>query len=156
MPTIEVLELQPSSPEIETCARWRVAAFSDVIEGDAREEKRSLDQFVRTRAAGVALIAKFDGALAGTCLLVPKELEPCHPVSPWLAGLYVDPMYRMHGVGKMLVRAIEEEARLRGHDRVFLHTDSAVGYYQRQGWIEEDWFDWKGIPTTMMVRQLRP
>ena len=155
MPTIEVLELQQSSPEIETCARWRVEAFSDVLEANAEEEERSLDQYVQNRAAGVALIAKLNGVLAGTCLLVPKELEPCHPVSPWLAGLYVDPMYRMHGVGQMLVRAIEDEARLRGHDRLYLYTGSAIGYYQRQGWTEEDRFDWKGIPTTMMVRHLR-
>ena len=89
-------------------------------------------------------------------LLVPKELEPCHPVSPWLAGLYVDPKYRLHNVGRMLVRAIESESRLRGNDRLYLYTDGAIGYYQRQGWIAEDEFDWKGIPTTLMVRHLRP
>jgi GNAT superfamily N-acetyltransferase len=156
VPNIEILELQPSSPEIETCARWRVDAFSDVLEANAEEEQRSLVEFVGNRAAGLALIAKFNGVLAGTCLLVPKELEPCHPVSPWLAGLYVDPQYRLHGVGHMLVRAIEGEARLRGNDRLYLYTDSAIGYYQRQGWIAEDRFDWKGIPTTLMVRHLRP
>lgn len=64
-------------------------------------------------------------------------------------------MYRMRGVGTSLVRAIEDEARLRGNDRLYLYTDSAIGYYQRHGWIEEDRFDWKGIPTTMMVRHLR-
>jgi predicted N-acetyltransferase YhbS len=156
VPSIEIFELEPSSPEIATCARWRVEAFSDVLEANAEEEQRSLVEFVRNRAAGLALIARFNGVLGGTCLLVPKELEPCHPVSPWLAGLYVDPKYRLHGVGQMLVRAIESEARLRGNDRLYLYTDGAIGYYQRHGWIAEEKFDWKGIPTTLMVRHLRP
>jgi GNAT superfamily N-acetyltransferase len=156
VPHIDIFELQPSSPEIETCAKWRVEAFSDVIEGSAEEERRTLTEFTRNRAAGLALMAKFDGVLAGTCLLVPRELEPCHPVSPWLAGLYVDPEFRRHGVGRRLVRAIEDEARLRGNDHLYLYTDSAIGYYERQGWIVQDKFDWKGIPTTLMVRHLRP
>ena len=42
MPNIEVLELQPSSPEIKTCARWRVEASSDVLEGNAEEEDGKL------------------------------------------------------------------------------------------------------------------
>jgi GNAT superfamily N-acetyltransferase len=155
MATIDIQELRPSSSEIATCALWRVEAFSYLLKANVEEEERSLDQFVRNRGAGVALIAKVDGAMAGTCLLVPQELEACHPVSPWLAGLYVAPVYRLLGVGQTLVRAIEHEARLRGHHCLYLYTASAMGYYQRQGWTEEDRFVWKGASTTMMVRRLR-
>jgi GNAT superfamily N-acetyltransferase len=102
----------------------------------------------------VALVAKLDGVLAGTCLLVRSELEPCHPVSPWLAGLYVVSEHRGQGVGRVLVRAIEDQARQRGSRRLYLYTDSAIDYYERLGWSTIDRIDWKGSRTTLMAREL--
>jgi predicted N-acetyltransferase YhbS len=56
-------------------------------------------------AEQVALVAKLDGILAGTCLLVRSELESCHPISPGLAGLYVTVEHRRQGIGRVLVEA---------------------------------------------------
>jgi GNAT superfamily N-acetyltransferase len=109
MPRIETFVLQPSSPEVSTCAKWRVEAFGDVLETGVEAEKKSLEAFAPDQSAQVALVAKLDDVLTGTCLLVRSELEPCHPVSPWLAGLYVAPEHRRHGIGT----AIEDQARLR-------------------------------------------
>jgi hypothetical protein len=82
VPRIETFILHPSSPEISTCAKWRVEAFADVIQTDIEAEQRSLEAFTSDQTVQVALVAKSDGVLAGTCLLVRSELEPCHPVSP--------------------------------------------------------------------------
>jgi predicted N-acetyltransferase YhbS len=155
MPRIETFVLQPSSPEVSTCAKWRVDAFGDVLQTSIEAEKQSLEAFASDRGAQVALIATLDGVLAGTCLLVRSELEPCHPLSPWLAGLYVAPECRRHGIGGALVSAIEDQARLRGHRRLYLYTDGAIGYYERLGWISVDQLDWKGFQTTLMARELR-
>jgi len=100
-------------------------------------------------------VAKVDGVLAGTCLLVRSEVEPCHRVSPWLAGLYVAPEYRSQGVGKLLVRAIEAEAPQRSNRRLYLYAGSAIDYYERLGWHIIDRTDWKGIPVNLMARELR-
>jgi predicted N-acetyltransferase YhbS len=151
---IETFALHPSSPEISTCAKWRVEAFADLIETDIEAEQRSLEAFASDQTAQVALVAKLDGALAGTCLLVRSELQPCHPVSPWLAGLYVALEHRRQGVGSALVRAIEDQARQRGSRRLYLYTDSAIEYYKRLGWSTIDQTDWKGFPTALMAREL--
>src|SRR3974390_1280534 len=110
MPPIETFVLQPSSAEISVCAKWRVEAFGDVLETGVEAEKKSLEAFASDQSAQVALVAKRDGVLAGICLLVRFELEPCHPRSPWLAGLYVAPEHRRHGIGRVLVAAIEDQA----------------------------------------------
>ena len=131
-------------------------AFSDVLERSVEAEQASLQALVSDQREQVALVAKIDGVLAGVCLLVRSELEPCHPVSPWLAGLYVAPEHRCRGVGRALVRAIEYQARQRGHRRVHLYTDGAVPYYERLGWSTIDRIEWKGTPTVLMARELQP
>lgn len=154
MPRIETLVLHPSSPELFTCARWRVKAFADVLEKDLEREQKSLEAFTSDQTEQVALVAKLDGVLAGTCLLVRSEREPCHPVSPWLAGLYVTLEYRRQGVGRVLVKAIEDQARQRGRRRLYLYTRSAANYYERLGWSTLGQTDWKGLPTALMMREL--
>jgi predicted N-acetyltransferase YhbS len=152
---IETFVLHPSSPELFTCAKWRAEAFADVLGKDVGGEQKSLEAFTSDQTEQVALVAKLDGILAGTCLLVRSEPEPCHSVSPWLAGLYVTPEHRRQGVGRMLVKAIEDQARQRGSRRLFLYTRGAVNYYERLGWSTIDQTDWKGFPTALMVRELQ-
>ncbi len=110
MPRIETFILRPSALELSTCAKWRVEAFGDVLNASVEAEEKSLQAFTSDQNGQVALVAKLDGVLAGTCLLARSELEPCHPVSPWLAGLYVAPEHRRRGVGRVLVAAIEDQA----------------------------------------------
>jgi len=155
MPRIEIFVLRPSSAEISTCAKWRVEAFGDVLETGVEAEKKSLEAFTSDQNGQAALVARLDGVLAGTCLLARSELEPCHPVSPWLAGLYVVPEHRRQGIGKALVKSIEHQARQRGNRRLYLYTDSATHYYyERLGWSGVDQVDWRGFSTTLMAREL--
>jgi predicted N-acetyltransferase YhbS len=150
MTDIRILTLAPGAPELEICARWRAESFA-VLATDVGRERRSLDAFVADRTQQVALVARRSGEAAGTCLLVPSEIEPVHTVSPWLAGLYVAPEHRRYGVGEALVRAIEQEARHRGHPRLFLYTTDAAGFYQRLGWTIIDRTSWKGFDTALMA-----
>lgn len=155
MQSCQTFALQPGAPEIAICAKWRIEAFGDVLESSLADEMKTLESLVANQAEQVALIATYNGAPAGTCLLVPKELEPCHPVSPWLAGLYVAPEYRHRGAGRCLVRAIENEARKRGNARLFLYTDDETKpYYEALGWRAKDQIMWKNHPTLLMVRDL--
>jgi GNAT superfamily N-acetyltransferase len=151
---IETLVLHPSSPALFTCAKWRVEAFADVLERDLEGERKSLEAFTTDQTDQVAVVAKLDGILAGTCLLVRSELESCHPASPWLAGLYVTPEQRRQGVGRALVQAIEDQARRRGRRRLCLYTRRAINYYECLGWSTVDQTNWKGFPTALMVREL--
>lgn len=150
---IEISSLHPGSPEIATCARWRVDAFS-VLGASAEKERRSLETFTRDQEKQVALVAKVDGVLAGTCLLVPSEIASRHDVSPWLAGLYVVPERRRSGVGAALVHAIEREARARGFERLYLYATDAADYYARLGWHAQENLAWQGRQTTLMLRVL--
>lgn len=153
MNAIETRVLVPDDPDLATCARWRAEAFS-VLAHDGETERAALQAFVASGEGRVALIATASGSPAGTCLLTPHEIEPNHDVAPWLAGLYVAPAYRRLGIGAVLVRAIEHQARLRGYSRLFLYTTSASAYYLRLGWTILDRTVWKGFDTALMAIDL--
>jgi GNAT superfamily N-acetyltransferase len=153
MPNIQTFIVEPGTPELAICARWRANAFS-VLQASFEQELRSLELFASDRSHGVALMAKADGKPIGTCLLAESEIEPNHDVSPWLAGLFVVPEHRRKGAGTVLVRAIEDQARQRGFSRLYLYTTDAVGFYARLGWLSPDRTNWKGLDTALMVRDL--
>ena len=127
MTIVQTFIVEPRTPELAICARWRANAFS-VLEMSFEQELRSLEQLASDQSHGVALIAKADGEPFGTCLLVESEIEHNHDVSPWLAGLFVDPEHRRKGAGSALVRAIEDQARQRGFSRLYLYTTEAVEF----------------------------
>jgi GNAT superfamily N-acetyltransferase len=153
MASIQTFIVEPSTPELAICARWRANAFS-VLEASFEQELTSLELFASDQSHGVALVAKADGEPIGTCLLVESEIEPNHDVSPWLAGLFVVPEHRRKGAGALLVRAIEDQARERGFSRLYVYTTDAVAFYARLGWLILDRTNWNGLDTALMVRDL--
>ena len=153
MTCIQTFILEPGTPELAICARWRANAFS-VLKASFDLELRSLELFASDHSHGVALVAIANGKPVGTCLLVETEIEPNHDVSPWLAGLFVVPEHRRKGAGAVLVRAIEDQARQRHFSRLYLYTTEAVGFYERLSWEVIDRTNWKGFDTALMVRDL--
>ena len=75
MTSIQTIVVEPGTPELAICARWRAAAFS-VLQASFEEELRSLELFTSDQTHGVALLAKVDGEPIGMCLLVGSEIEP--------------------------------------------------------------------------------
>ena len=153
MTNIQTFIIEPGSPELVVCARWRVDAFS-VLHASFEQESKSMELFASDHSRGVALVAKADGEPVGACFLVESEIEPNHDVSPWLAGLFVAPEHRRKGAGATLVRAIEDQARQREFSRLYLYTTDAVGFYEKLGWKVIDRTNWKGFDTALMAREL--
>lgn len=153
MAEIRTFIVEPGTPEVAICARWRASAFS-VLDASVEQELKSLELFASDQSRGVALMAKIDAEPVGTCLLVESEIEPNHDVSPWLAGLFVVPEHRRRGAGAVLVRAVEDQARQREFSRLYLYTRGAAGFYARLGWSLVDRTNWKGFDTAFMVRDL--
>lgn len=87
---------------------------------------------------GVVHLGAFDGStLASACLVFP---EPC----PWqprrtawrLRSMATDPDRRGAGFGALVLAEAERTARSRSAEILWcLARDSAVGFYQRHGWI---------------------
>jgi hypothetical protein len=89
MTSIQTIVVEPGTPELAICARWRAT----VLQASFEEELRSLELFASDQTQGVALVAKVDGEPIGTCLLVGSEISGalhrtrrCVPLCP--VGLF--------------------------------------------------------------------
>ena|SRR5690349_8738505 len=83
------------------------------------------------------LVAEADGAVVGLAhLQVTPALERERP-SARIGALVVDEAHRNGGVGRSLMQALEDEARLRGCELLYLttseHRDDAHAFYRRVG-----------------------
>jgi GNAT superfamily N-acetyltransferase len=81
-------------------------------------------------ALGAVALGEYDDAL--------DEAER-RERGPWLLGMIVRGPERRCGVGRLMVAAVEDLARSRGHERVWVATgDDAVEFYRHCGWGGEE------------------
>jgi len=80
------------------------------------------------------LLALENGEAVGSASLLEADLPGWEQLTPWLASVYIVPMYRRLGIGKLLVARALEEARALGVQTVYLFTAGQQAYYERLGW----------------------
>ena len=130
---------------------------------EARLDARRVRELVFVREQGVplelewdeqdphcdhALAHAADGSTVGTGRLLPDG---------HIGRMAVLQAWRGKGVGALLLQALMEQARLRGHARVRLNAQSyAVGFYRRYGFDSSGpEFMEAGIPHVAMQRDLK-
>lgn len=78
------------------------------------------------------LILLDDKELIGFISIFPSDGEERQDLTPWYATMYVKEEYRGFGYSKILNKAILDEAKNRGFDKIYLKTD-LVNYYEKFG-----------------------
>lgn len=119
----------------------------DCVEGGASVsfmlplDRGAADAFWRGVAAGVArgertlIVAEDDGVIVGTVQLI-TDMPPNQPHRADVAKLLVHRRARGTGVGRRLMEALHEAARLQRRTLLVLDTASATAgrLYERLGW----------------------
>ncbi len=105
------------------------------VRGDATADLRD-----RARASGLplGLIALEEGAAVGAAALVARGTLSHPQLSPWVAGLWVEPACRRRGIGGMLIEAACAQARGQGYAGAYTSTVTAARLFTRQGWTKID------------------
>lgn len=107
-----------------------------------------------TRGPPQTFILLLDGAPAGTASLAAQDLDSRPDLTPWLAGVYVLPEARGHGLAQALVGAVEDAARAAGIRTIWLYTRKAERVYLRGGWQTVEYFTHHGVQAALMRREL--
>lgn len=114
------------------------------------------DQIRARLNEGPTWVAVQNMSIVGTVSVVPKS------EGLYVRGMAVLPAARGQGIGRLLLRAIEEFARTRGYKRLFLSTTPfllrAIRLYEHFGFRRSDEgpSDLLGTPLFTMVKTLEP
>ncbi|HEX4629953.1 MAG TPA: GNAT family N-acetyltransferase [Chthoniobacterales bacterium] len=104
----------------------------------------------------IAWVAHANGQVLGTAALRVHDLEDREDLTPWLGGVLVGPQFRGRGIGEALCAAVEEQARSRGIDTLYLFTLNLQAWYSGQDWRPLAPCVWHEQPGTIMSKQLKP
>jgi GNAT superfamily N-acetyltransferase len=90
----------------------------------------------------------------GTASLAHDDLAARRDLTPWLAGVFVQPASRGLGYASALVRQVEAFAAVSGVPALWLYTWTAAPLYARLGWqhvgLETD----RGQEVVLMTKRL--
>jgi GNAT superfamily N-acetyltransferase len=103
--------------------------------------------FCAAKPAGVVSLADRDDSMYA------RENETRKHLSPWLAGLYVDPEFRRRGVAKALIECVVGGARSLQVPRLYLQTFDLAGFYERLGWESVGRTTFQGREVVLMGRE---
>jgi N-acetylglutamate synthase-like GNAT family acetyltransferase len=95
-----------------------------------------------------------DGKPVGTASLAPQDLEERPELTPWLAGVFVEPESRGQGLVAVLIKAVERECRDQAIKTLWLYTRTAEKVYARAGWRTVETVAHNGKSYALMRRDL--
>jgi N-acetylglutamate synthase-like GNAT family acetyltransferase len=95
-----------------------------------------------------------DKTPVGMASIVEHDLESRPDLAPWLAAVVVDRGARGRGHSRALVQFIENYAREKGVETLWLFTWSAEGLYAKLGWRAVERLQHNGRDLVVMNRSL--
>jgi predicted N-acetyltransferase YhbS len=141
---------------LPTVARWLFERFGYLNPGASLERsERRMTERLKREGCPIAFVA-FEGDVpTGTASLVPADLEERPDLAPWLAGVFVEPARRGHGIGSALVGAVVAHAGRCGYENVYLFTPDKQAFFARLGWKERESSSHHGTAISVMERASR-
>jgi predicted GNAT family acetyltransferase len=155
-PMINIVSLSDRPEFSMLVARWGWEAWG-------RKSGRSFDtDLARTKA--LAAEAGFEktfvllesGAPVAMASLVREDLEDRPDLTPWLAGVYVEPEFRGRGYAVMVVREVETAAAAESVKTLWLYTRTAQGLYRKLGWEDFEEIERPSGRSIIMRKTLLP
>ena len=106
------------------------------------------------RPGGEFLVGDVDGEIVAMGGVVPVDEDTAE-----IKRMRVDPGHQRRGHGRAILRALEDEARSRGYERIVVTTavrqDSAP-FYRAHGYEETGRDRWEGYELVRLERSLDP
>jgi N-acetylglutamate synthase-like GNAT family acetyltransferase len=134
-PGVQISYLIEHPEYIPQLAQWLFEEWDTII-GEKHPEVRieKLKAHLNRDELPIAWVAHENGQLLGTAALRVHDLEGREDLTPWLAGVFVGSDFRRQGIGAALCATVEDEARSRKIETLYLFTLDQRAWYSRLGW----------------------
>ena len=108
---------------IPQLAQWLFKEWDSILgEGNPKARIKKLKAHMNRDELPIAWVAHANGKLPGTAAVPVHDLEGREDLPPWLGGVFVASQFRRRGIGAALCGAVEDAARTRGIQSLYLFT----------------------------------
>jgi GNAT superfamily N-acetyltransferase len=133
---------------IPELAQWLFEQWGSILAEKTVETRiQKLQAHMNRHELPIAWVAHANEQLLGTAALRVHDLEGHEDLTPWLGGVFVGSQFRRRGIGATLCARVEDEARSRKVETLYLFTLDKQAWYSRQGWTRFApcvWHEWPG------------
>ena len=141
---------------IPQLAQWLFEQWGPILdEQTPRDRIAKLQTHLNRDELPMAWVAHAHGQLLGTAALRVHDLEGREDLTPWLGGVFVGSHFRGQGIGAALCATVEDEARLRATQTLYLFTLDKQAWYSRLGWTILGPCLWRQRPGEIMCKPLQ-
>ena len=142
---------------IPQLAQWLFEQWGPILGEQTLEARiKKLNAHMNRDQLPIAWVAHASGQLFGTAALRVHDLEGREDLTPWLGGVFVGSQFRRRGLGEALCATVEQAAKSRGVQTLYLFTLDKQAWYSRQGWKVLAPCVWHDRPGDIMSKRLRP
>ncbi len=147
------IKLLADHPEfIPLLAEWHHREWAYLRPGFSIADRVALLQERSGRSElPITFIASSGDELLGSAMLIHHEMDIRPQFTPWLAGVFVTPAHRRHGIGRALAQHVISAAASLGFPSVYLYTPSAEAYWSRLGWSVVEYTRFRDTDVTVML-----
>ena len=137
-------------------AQWLFEQWGSVLGEENLEVRiKKLQAHMNRDELPIAWVAHANGKLLGTAALRVHDPEGREDLTPWLGGVFVGSDFRRQGIGAALCATVEDAARSRGIQTLYLFTLDKQAWYSRLGWTMLGACVWHQRPGDIMCKQLQ-
>ena len=141
---------------IPQLAQWLFEEWGHILDEKTTETRiEKLKAHMNRDELPIAWVAHASGQLLGTAALRVHDLEGREDLTPWLGGVFVASHFRRQGIGAALCATVENAARSRGIQTLYLFTLDKQAWYSRLGWTVLGPCVWHQRPGEIMLKQLQ-
>ena len=132
MPEFRISYLIEHPEYIQQLAQWLFEQWDSILGEKTREARiKKLNPHMNRDKLPIVWVAHANGQLLGTASLRVHDLEGREDLTPWLGGVFVGPHFRRRGIGAALCATVEDEARSRKVETLYLFTLDKQAWYSR-------------------------
>jgi len=120
---------------IPQLAQWLFKQWGSILDEKTPEVRiKKLKTHMNRDRLPIAWVAHANGQLLGTAALRVHDLKGREDLTPWLGGVFVGSQFRRRGIGAALCATVEQVAKSRGVQTLYLFTLDKQAWYSRQRW----------------------
>mgnify|MGYP002777535910 FL=1 len=153
--SVRIDSLNNVPEHVERLARWHHSEWGELMAPWSLDDaRRELQAHLDGEFPATFVALSDSNELLGSASLIAEDAPELNEYGPWLASVIVQPAWRGRGLGRRLIEAVIERARLCHFEKLYLFTDGSGRLYESLGWEPLERRVLPGAAVTIMVKPL--